>query len=54
MRERERERNRGGLALSNEILHTIRFSSGTEIPLLEGTAHVSLVAPLYHGQTDCC
>ena len=45
---------KGSVALSSEMLHTIKFSSGAEIPLLKCKAHVCLVAALFHGQTDCC
>ena len=38
---------RGSVALSSEVLHTIKFSSGAEIPLLKGEAHVCLVASLF-------
>ena len=48
MRERDRD------ALSNEILYTIKFSSGAEILSLKVKAHVCPVASLFHAQTDCC
>ena len=44
---------RDSVALSSEVLHTNKFSSGAEIPLFKGKAHVYLVAPLYHGQSHC-
>ena len=45
---------RSSVALSSEVLHTIKFPSGAEIPLLKGKAHVCLVASLFHGPIDCC
>ena len=45
---------RGSVTLSNVVLHPIRRSCEAEIALLKGKAHVCLIAPLYHDQTECC
>ena len=45
---------RGSVALSSEVLHTIKFSSGAEIPLLKGKAHVCPVASSFRDQIDSC
>ena len=45
---------RGSVALSNEVLHTIRFSSGVEMSLLTDKGHIYLVVALFHDQTDFC